>query len=830
MDLSNLSVAQILGLQKALTPRLNKYIPIEPTAKQTAALLMNSQKEMLYGGAAGGGKDMALSTPVLTFNRGWQTMGTLMVGDYVFSITGRPTQIIWKSDIMHNPCYKLTFDKGREEFIAGKNHEWLVWRRRQDTTERTLEKITTEQIFSRFSNNAPKNRGSLYAIRVALPLQYAQNALPVDPYVLGVWLGDGCRQSGVVSSVDEEIRVQFIKRGYGVYYTESCVRSDRPDIHPDGRLHHWCSARLRNELRQLGFLYNSYDTPVEKTIPDEYMQASYNDRLELLRGMMDTDGCAVDRPTGDVELTLANEHLATQFEELIRSLGMQVESKQSYDIRNDDRYPLGEYVRYRLNWTTGTPVFYLSRKLKKQAKATPVTQQWHYLSNIEPVETVPTQCIQVADAPNVYLVGKTLIPTHNSVFLLTAALQYVDIPGYAAILFRKTFSDLMLPGALIPMSQEWLAPFLKTGEVQWKDKDKMYIFHESGSTLSFGYIENKGDWYRYQGAEFQFVGMDEVTHIMLAGYLYLFSRLRRKLTSSIPLRMRATANPGGQYGDDYYNRFFVEKKGLFLSAGLRDNPYLDAEEYRSSLSELDEITRRQLEEGDWEIRAKGDLFNKEWLIFIDPRDYPAGIQWVRFWDLAAIDPKYRKKNTNTRSPDWTVGFKLGFYRGNYYIDDIIRVQKRPGDVETLIMATTQSDGYSCAVRMEEEGGASGAITTLQYTTMLAGYDFMGVPSVTSKIERARPVATAAQTGRLFINKRCRVLLDFLVQLEAFPAGTNDDMVDGLSGAFAYFTPKQKIFVPTAIRRPRGEEKLQEHTVEEKYENPLGVSKRSYWHM
>ncbi len=821
IDITKLSEDELRQLQVALTPKMNKYIPITPTPKQTAALLMNSCRELLYGGAAGGGKDIELSTPVLTFNRGWQTMGTLMVGDYVFSITGRPTQIIWKSDIMHNPCYKLTFDKGREEFIAGKNHEWLVWRRRQDTTERTLEKITTEQIFSRFSNNAPKNRGSLYAIRVALPLQYAQNALPVDPYVLGVWLGDGCRQSGVVSAVDEEIRGQFISRGYDVYYTESCVQYDRPDIHPDGRLHHWCSARLRNELRQLGFLYNSYDTPVEKTIPDEYMQASYNDRLELLRGMMDTDGCAVDRPTGDVELTLANEHLATQFEELIRSLGMQVESKQSYDIRNDDRYPLGEYIRYRLNWTTGTPVFYLSRKLKKQAKVTPVTQQWHYISNIEPVETVPTQCIQVADAPNVYLVGKTLIPTHNSVLLLAAALQYVDTPGYSAILFRKTFSDLMLPGALIPMSHDWLSPFLKSGEVRWQDKEKRYTFLESGATLSFGYLDAKNDELRYQGAEFQFVGMDEVTHIDPAAYRYLFSRLRRLKGSNIPIRMRSSANPGGPHGEYYYQRFFVDKKGVFLSAGLSDNPHLDADEYRESLAELDPVTRKQLEDGDWEIRPKGDLFDKSWILEIDYRDLPEGRKTVRFWDLASIDPKYRKKNSNKAAPDWTIGFKLSFFQGCYYIEDISKLQKSPGEIEAHIAATAEADGASCAIRMEEEGGASGIANTERYSKkILVGYNFAGVKPVVSKIERARPVAAACQVGNVFISNRCRNITDFFTQLEGFPNGANDDIVDAFSGAFAFFKPKRSgVFSPPTHRE----------RIDKTGTNQLLTTGSSYWH-
>ena len=389
----------------------------------------------------------------------------------------------------------------------------------------------------------------------------------------------------------------------------------------------------------------------------------------------------------------------------------------------------------------------------------------------------------------------------KSVFLLTAALQYVDVPGYNAILFRKTFSDLMLPGALIPMSQEWLAPHIEKGLVQWKDKEKRYIFNESGATLSFGYLENKSDHLRYQGSEFQFVGMDECTHIIPESYRYLFSRLRRLKGTKIPIRFRATANPGGQYGDYYYDRFFVDNKRedgtlkrIFLQAGLADNPYLDAEEYRQSLAELDDVTRAQLEDGNWEIRPKGDLFDRNWLISISASSIPEYVKRVRFWDLASIDPKYRKKNTNTKEPDWTVGLKMSYSRGIYYIEDIIKVQKRPGEVEEIIKKAAESDGYSCAIRMEEEGGHSGAANIERYANILRGYDFQGVKPVVSKIERARPVASAMQLGNMFVSDRCRHTLDLYSQLDAFPNGLNDDIIDALSGAFSYFNPKKGITV------------------------------------
>lgn len=88
----------------------------------------------------------------------------------------------------------------------------------------------------------------------------------------------------------------------------------------------------------------------------------------------------------------------------------------------------------------------------------------------------------------------------KSVAQLMAALQFVDIPGYSAILFRKTYADLSLPGALIDMSKQWLMPWVETKEVKWSEKEKQYTF-PSGATLNFGYLESENDCYRYQGAE-----------------------------------------------------------------------------------------------------------------------------------------------------------------------------------------------------------------------------------------------------------------------------------------------------------------------------------------
>lgn len=198
--------------------------------------------------------------------------------------------------------------------------------------------------------------------------------------------------------------------------------------------------------------------------------------------------------------------------------------------------------------------------------------------------------------------------------LLMAALQYVDQPDYAAILFRRTYADLSLPGALMDRSKQWLAGT----DARWVDIDKTWRF-PSGATLSFGYLQTSNDKYRYQSAEFQFVGFDELTQFPKADYLYLFSRLRKAEGSPLPLRMRAATNPGG-IGHRWVHQRFIAKDPdpddpteteakrrarIFIPAKLADNPNVDQDAYVEALQQLDPETRQQLLEGDWNARQPG---------------------------------------------------------------------------------------------------------------------------------------------------------------------------------------------------------------------------------
>jgi len=187
--------------------------------------------------------------------------------------------------------------------------------------------------------------------------------------------------------------------------------------------------------------------------------------------------------------------------------------------------------------------------------------------------------------------------------LLMAALQYAHIPGYAALLLRRTFRDLNQPDAIMARSHEWLRG---TGAV-WNDRDKRWTF-PSGATLTFGYLDNERDKFQYAGAALQFIGWDELTTFPEGWYRWLFSRLRKLTGYPVPLRVRGATNPGG-IGHEWVKRRFLDDptpERPFVSARLDDNPHIDADAYRESLSKLDATTRKQLEEGDW-IRESGGL-------------------------------------------------------------------------------------------------------------------------------------------------------------------------------------------------------------------------------
>jgi len=224
--------------------------------------------------------------------------------------------------------------------------------------------------------------------------------------------------------------------------------------------------------------------------------------------------------------------------------------------------------------------------------------------------------------------------------LLMAGLEYVHLPNYSALILRRDFARLSLPGSIMDRARSWLY----NTDAEWNGDRKTFRF-PSGAVLQFGYIDSPDDRFRYASSEFQFIGWDELTEFALPEsdahgqaadanpYLFLFSRLRKTADNPIPLRIRSASNPGNQ-GHAFVKRRFVVPEAeadmkantpkdiywneiggeqvAFVPSKIRDNPSIDEEEYNQQLIHLPPVTRERLKNGDWSISVAG-LIRFEWL-------------------------------------------------------------------------------------------------------------------------------------------------------------------------------------------------------------------------
>jgi len=332
------------------------------------------------------GKALSLDTPIPT-KKGWTTMGDIIVGDKILGPDGKETTVTFATEVMHDhKCYRVTFDNG-EEIIADAEHLWTVNSGFWSTGSKDW---TTEQIKEYIeSKNTCMYINSANAIDVNSDIE-----LPIDPYVLGLWLGDGESAGGryTQSILDnKEMILEIISRGFEIsksFSNGNSVNSENRTIYG-----------LRTKLNQNDLLKN-------KHIPEIYLRASINQRLELLQGLMDTDG-SVDKRNGRCEFYQKNFNLIEQVRELLSSLG--IKNRCSYKTIDGQKY-------YTIGFSTSEhDVFKLARKLEYQKKCKGHQKNTrHYFKKIEEVNSVPVRCIQVNNKDHLFLCGKSMIPTHNT--------------------------------------------------------------------------------------------------------------------------------------------------------------------------------------------------------------------------------------------------------------------------------------------------------------------------------------------------------------------------------------------------------------------------------
>jgi predicted phage terminase large subunit-like protein len=406
--------------------------------------------------------------------------------------------------------------------------------------------------------------------------------------------------------------------------------------------------------------------------------------------------------------------------------------------------------------------------------------------------------------------------------LLIEDFRHCDNPGFGSVTFRRNSTQITKEGGLWDESMR-LYPLVdghpREHRLEWR--------FPSGARASFSHLEYEKDVLNWQGTAIALLKFDELTHFTRYQFFYMLTR-NRSICGVKPY-VRATTNPdpdswvkefiswwlddNGEYPredragklrwfivlndvviwrdtkDQIHQQYgygteIQPKSVTFIPSKLQDNKILMEKDpgYHANLLAQDRVTRARLLEGNWKVRpSAGMLFRREWFPIIDA--VPAGwTRSIRFWDRAATKP-----NPQNPDPDWTRGLKLYKYpNGKYVVVDLKSMRDTPAKVENLICNTASHDTTSVEIASQTDPGSAGKKEAEVFIAMLAGYAVRSTPNSKDKVTRAKPVSAQAEVGNIQV-LRAAWNEEFFTELENFPEGVHDDIVDVLSGGFNELT-------------------------------------------
>ncbi|HEX7105990.1 MAG TPA: DnaB-like helicase C-terminal domain-containing protein, partial [Acidothermaceae bacterium] len=384
------------------------------------------------------GKALALDTPLPT-PAGWTTMGAVEVGDLLLGADGRPTRVVAATGVMvDRPCFEVEFDDGTV-IVADAQHQWAtVTRAARRAAREAFARSgkrpepkpsihTTEQLAATLRCEAADRRLN-HAVVNAAPIDLPEVALPIPPYALGVWLGDGHSASARFTSDDPEIAMH--------------IEDDGGDAVPAS-------------LRAINVLNN-------KHIPTQYLRAAAQQRRELLAGLLDTDGTV--SPSGAVQITLTNQRLALDVRELLVSLGYRC----GWQEKSVAGRTAASSIGYVITFSPADNVFRLERKrlmFKERDRARTPRVKSRFIVDVRPVASVPVRCVEVDNESHLYLAGRSMIPTHNSTLGLDIARAASIKHHQTSVIFSLEMSKHEITMRLLSAEARIPLQYMRTGRM-----------------------------------------------------------------------------------------------------------------------------------------------------------------------------------------------------------------------------------------------------------------------------------------------------------------------------------------------------------------------------
>lgn len=377
-------------------------------------LASRDHSSVVFVGPARTGKG-SLCTTVMPTPIGYTTMGTLQTGDWILGDDGYPVRVIGKSPVMHKPCYRVTFDTGDLTEVTD-DHLWAV---QQFSTLDGAKLVNfevvkeTSEMVKDFKYSGTDGDRYKYGVANAKPLELPHAELPLDPYILGLWLGSGCDWSGILTIATEDFTT--IKAQLGNLY-----KSHSPGTGLDSVI--VSTKDLKPTLNKMGLLRVKEDELPSKHIPIRYLRSSKEQRLALLQGIFDTCTC-IDYQTSTIEFTNPYERLFDDVRELICSLGMRPAPVKQHDMDTIHKLQVkcysSEIVPFRLqrhiDRMIPTPLYSEQVDVNKR----------RMIVNIEPIPSQAAHCITVDNKSHLYLVERSMIPTHNTLSLIDGAVCWL---------------------------------------------------------------------------------------------------------------------------------------------------------------------------------------------------------------------------------------------------------------------------------------------------------------------------------------------------------------------------------------------------------------------